>query len=52
MSVVNTADIVEVMFAADRLDVAPMTLNILFWSAVFFVLAKVVRSARDRDRSR
>lgn len=51
MSVVNTADIVEVMFAADRLDVVPMTLNIAFWSGVCIALVKVVRS-RNYARSK
>lgn len=43
MSVVNTADILEVVFAADRLDLWPMTLNILFWSALCIALAKILR---------
>lgn len=37
MSVVNTADIFEVWFAADRLDWLPFLMNIIFWSAVCFV---------------
>ncbi len=34
MSVINTADIMEVWLAADQLDWIPFLLNVLFWSAL------------------
>lgn len=36
MSVVNTADIMEVWIAADRFDWFPFILNVIFWSGVCF----------------
>jgi ABC-type enterobactin transport system permease subunit len=36
MSVVHTADIMEVWFAADQLDWVPFLLNVIFWSLLCF----------------
>ena len=38
MSVVNTADIMEVWFAADKLDWLPFLANLIFWSALAALL--------------
>jgi hypothetical protein len=34
MSVVNTADIMEVWFAADQFDWLPFLANVIFWSGL------------------
>jgi hypothetical protein len=49
MSVVKTADILEVWFAADRFDWAPFGANLAFWSLLcFVVLAYFERKSRAR----
>lgn len=45
MSVVNTADIMEVWLAADRFDWLPFLLNLVFWSALSLAAAALVRVA-------
>lgn len=47
MSVVNSADILEVWIAADRLDWLPFLANVVIWTAVLVLLAWGAR----RDRS-
>ena len=47
MSVVNTADILEVLFAADRFDWVPFLVNALFWSGLWLLLL-----SRRRRRGR
>lgn len=49
MSVVNTADIMEVWFAADRFDWLPFLLNLLFWTMLS--LAAIAVMARAGSRS-
>lgn len=41
MSVVNTVDIMEVWFAADRFDWAPFVVNMLLWSLGMFALSRI-----------
>jgi hypothetical protein len=47
MSVVNTANIMEVWFAADQFDWLPFVGNLLLWSALFsWLLARLRRGGR------
>jgi hypothetical protein len=46
MSVVKTANIMEVWFAADRFDWLPFLVNVLFWSALCLVGLSVVGRGR------
>jgi hypothetical protein len=43
MSVINTADIVEVWLAADRFDWTPFLLNVIFWSGLGFATLSRLR---------
>ena len=53
MSVVKTADMMEVWFAADRFDWLPFLLNLGFWSAlVFAALSLLKRHWRRRAGQR
>lgn len=47
MSVVNTADILEVWLAADRFDRLPFVADVAFWSALAWLALS--RLARRRD---
>jgi hypothetical protein len=51
MSVVNTADIFEVWFAADRFDWLPFLVDVIVWTAVFLVAALMVRKRAKLRRS-
>jgi hypothetical protein len=42
MSVVNSADILEVWFAADQLAWAPFLLNLAFWSGLIFAALSII----------
>jgi hypothetical protein len=48
MPVVNSADIFEVWFAADRLDWLPFLMNVIFWSALGFVAASILPNRTTR----
>lgn len=50
MSVVNSADILEVWFAADRLDWPPFILNVIFWSLFYLAPGILIAKARDVRR--
>lgn len=52
MSVVNAADILEVWFAADRLDRLPFAADVAFWSALaWLALSRLARrGAEPTDR--
>lgn len=43
MSVINSADILEVWFAADRFNWGPFIFNVGFWSFVAFATGMVLR---------
>ncbi|MBJ7412586.1 MAG: hypothetical protein JHD15_19820 [Phenylobacterium sp.] len=43
MSLVNSADITEVIFAGDRLDWAPFAADVVLWSAGFLLLIWALR---------
>ena len=45
MSVVNSADITEVIFAGDRLDWLPFAVNVAIWSAGCLLLIWALRRA-------
>ena len=47
MSVINTADMMEVWLAADRFDWVPFLLNLLFWSLVCFAAARLIKKAPE-----
>lgn len=46
MSVANTADIMEVWFAADRFDWLPFSANVVVWTGLFALLLRPFRRAR------
>ena len=48
MSVVRTADILEVWFAADKLSWPPFLFNVGVWGFQSFLAARVIHSVRDR----
>lgn len=48
MSVVNTADILEFLFAADRFDWLPFCANVIFWTVLCLLL---LYGLRRRERS-
>jgi len=43
MSVINTADILEVIFAADRFDWLPFSANVIFWALLSLLLFRLRR---------
>jgi len=49
MSVGNTADIMEVWFAADRFDWTPFLLNVAVWSGLFLTVRALWRSRMRRE---
>jgi hypothetical protein len=51
MSVVNTADILEVLFAADTFDWPPFLANALFWSGLSLLLLSRLRRRERRTGS-
>lgn len=46
MSVVNTADILEVILAADRLDWPPFCANVIFWTVLALLLSSGLRNRK------
>jgi len=46
MSVVNTADVSEVLFAADRFDWMPFLIDVAAWGLAAFLTGALVRSLR------
>ncbi len=48
MSVVNTADILEVWFAADRFSWVPFLVNVGAWTGISLGIACVFRWRKDR----
>lgn len=46
MSVSNTADIMEVFFAADRFDWLPFFANAIFWTICWLLLLRLRRRTR------
>jgi hypothetical protein len=42
MSVVNTADILEIWFAADQFAWTPFLLNLVFWSGLAFAALRII----------
>jgi hypothetical protein len=47
MSVVNTADLFEVIFAADRFDWLPFLANVTFWSGLCLVVMALFRKRKN-----
>jgi hypothetical protein len=43
MSVVGTADVLEVVFAADRFDLLPFIANVIAWTLVSLALLRMLR---------
>jgi len=52
MSVVGTADLVEVVLAADRFDWLPFAADVLFWAVLFALAWRLVRRAGRPGGSR
>jgi hypothetical protein len=50
MSVVNTADISEVIFAGDRLDWLTFLANVAFWSGLLWLLLRYRNRSREAGR--
>lgn len=50
MSVVNTADIMEVWFAADQLDWLPFLANLIFWTVLAFAALSLMGRRRRLRR--
>jgi hypothetical protein len=48
MSVINTADIMEVWFAADRFDWVPFLADLIFWSGLCFAAVSPREQVRFR----
>lgn len=48
MFVVDTADMFEVWFAADRFDWLPFLLNLLFWSMLSLAVMAAMKRADSR----
>lgn len=46
MSVVNTADVVEVWIGGDRLAWSPLCVNVLFWGGLCWIGLQAVRWSR------
>lgn len=47
MSVVSTADMMEVWFAADQFDWLPFLANVIFWSGVFLLVMAVFSKRKN-----
>ncbi len=47
MSVVNTADIMEVWFAADRFSWPPFLIDAALWASASFVMARLLQIPRS-----